>query len=95
LTLQQRQRLLTRYHKGHLTQREFAQRYGIGLSTLVKWLKQERTTGQSAVSFQEVMLPGTTVRWALEVVGPQGWMVRLQQAADIQSLEPVLRALPC
>ena len=95
LTLPQRQRLLARYHKGRLTQREFAQHYGIGLSTLVKWLKQERTTAQPAVSFQEVMLPGVTARWALEVVSPQGWTVRLQQATDIQSLEPVLRALPC
>jgi hypothetical protein len=47
------------------------------------------------VSFQEVMVPGAPSGWAMEVVNPQGWTVRLQQAADLQSLHLVLRASPC
>jgi len=95
LTSQQRQRLLARYHKGQFTQREFAAREGIGLSTLIKWLQQERTTGQPSVAFQEVVLPGAAGRWALEVVSPQGWTLRLQTTAGAEILGSLLRTLPC
>jgi len=95
LTSQQRQRLLARYHKGQFTQREFAAREGIGLSTLIKWLQQERTTGQPSVAFQEVVLPGAVGRWALEVVSPQGWTLRLQTTAGAERLASLLRTLPC
>jgi transposase-like protein len=95
LTPQQRQRLLARYHKGQFTQREFAARAGIGLSTLFKWLQQERAQGQPSMSFQEVVLPGATSRWALEVVNPQGWTVRLAQISEVEELPHLLRALPC
>ena len=96
LTPPQRQRLLARYHKGRLTQKEFAGRAGIGLSTLIKWLQEERANpDRSAVSFQEVVLPGGSGRWALEVVNPQGWTVRLAQISDAPSLSPLLGALPC
>ena len=95
LTSQQRQRLLARYHKGQFTQREFAAREGIGLSTLIKWLQQERTTGQPPVAFQEVVLPGAAGRWALEVVSPQGWTLRLQTTVGAEILGSLLRTLPC
>jgi len=95
LTSQQRQRLLARYHKGQFTQKEFAARAGIGLSTLIKWLQQERTTGQPSVAFQEVVLPGAAGRWALEVVSPQGWTLRLQTTVGAEILGSLLRTLPC
>jgi transposase-like protein len=95
LTLQQRQRLLARYHRGQLGQKEFAARYGVGLSTLGKWLQQERTGGQPSVSFAEVMLPNSPMRWALEIVNPQGWTVRLAQSSDLETLCPLLLPLPC
>lgn len=95
LTPQQRQRLLARYHQGQLGQREFAARHGVGLSTLGKWLQQERTRGQSSVSFEEVMLPNSPIRWALEIVNPQGWTVRLAQSSDLEALSPLLLPLPC
>jgi len=95
LTSQQRRRLLARYHKGQFTQKEFAAREGVGLSTLIKWLQQERTPGQPPVEFRELVLPGAAGRWALEVVSPQGWTLRLQTTAGAESLAPLLRALPC
>ena len=95
LTPQQRQRLLARYHQGQLGQREFAARHGVGLSTLGKWLQQERTRGQPSVSFEEVMLPNSPIRWALEIVNPQGWTVRLAQSSDLETLSPLLLPLPC
>jgi len=94
LTSPQRQRLLARYHKGQFTQREFAARAGIGLSTLIKWLQQARTTGPPSVAFQEVVLPGAAGRWALEVVSPQGWALRLQTTAGAEMLGSLLRTLP-
>jgi transposase-like protein len=95
LTPQQRQRLLARYHRGRLGQREFAARHGVGLSTLAKWLQQERRAGQPAVRFEEVMLPNSPMRWALEIVNPQGWTVRLAQSSDLETLCPLLLPLPC
>jgi transposase-like protein len=91
----QRQHLLARYHRGQLTQREFAAREGIGLSTLVKWLQQERGGSAAPVGFQEVALPDSSGRWALEIVHPQGWTVRLAEISDAASLSQLLRALPC
>ena len=41
-TSKQRQRLLARFHQSQLTQRDFATRHGVGLSTLSKWLRVER-----------------------------------------------------
>ena len=94
-TPKQRQRLVTRFHRSRLTQRDFAARHGIGLSTLNKWLRLERDVGPAKVSFQEVRLPNPTPRWPIEVVSPQGWIVRLQNSSELQTLPQLLRALPC
>lgn len=97
LTKQQRQRLLACYHRSPLTQAEFAAQHGIGLSTLGKWLREEGQVRQSAapMRFQEVMLPSTTSQWAVEVVNPQGWTVRLHAASDFEVVSPLLPVLPC
>jgi len=97
LTIPQRQRLLARYHRSPLTQAEFAAQHGIGLSTLGKWLREERPVSHSPVpvSFQEVVLPSVTSGWAVEVVSPQGWTVRLHAASDFEVVAPLLPALPC
>jgi len=94
-TPEQRQRLLTRFHRSQLTQRDFAARHGIGFSTLSKWLRLERDAVPTKVKFQELRLPNSTPRWPIEVVSPQGWIVRLQDGSDVQQLPELLRALPC
>jgi transposase-like protein len=94
-TPEQRQRLLARFHKSQLTQRDFAVRHGIGMSTLSKWLRIEVQPKSPRVKFQEVVLPNTPLRYAVEVVSPQGWTVRLQNGSDIESLRQLLQALPC
>ena len=94
-TSKQRQRLLARFHESKLTQRNFAHRHGVGLSTLVKWLRLERDSVPAKVKFQEVRLPNPAPRWPVEVVSPQGWIVRLQNGSDVQHLPQVLQALPC
>jgi transposase-like protein len=94
-TPKQWQRLVTRFHRSRLTQRDFAARHGIGLSTLNKWLRLERDAVPAKVKFQEVRLPTPTPRWPIEVVSPQGWIVRLQNSSEVQALPQLLRALPC
>ena len=91
----QRQRLVTRFHRSQLTQRDFAARHGIGLSTLSKWVRLERDAVPAKVKFQEVRLPNPTPRWPIEVVSPQGWIIRLQNGSEVQTLPQLLRALPC
>ncbi len=95
LTPAQGRRLLAGYHRSQLSQREFAARHGVGLSTLARWLHQERATGEPTVRFEEVRLPNSPMRWALEIVSPQGWTVRLAQSSDWETLSPLLLALPC
>jgi transposase-like protein len=94
-TRKQRQGLLARFHESQFTQSEFATQHGVGLSTLSKWLRLERETPAPKVKFQEVRLPNPASRWPVEVVSPQGWIVRLQNGSDAQSLPELLRTLPC
>src|SRR5271157_6475504 len=94
-TSKERQRLLARFHKSQLTQRDFANRHGVGLSTLSKWLRVESEATSPPIKFQEVTLPNMPPRYAVEVVSPQGWTVRLQTSSEIETLSQVLQALPC
>jgi transposase-like protein len=94
-TSKQRQRLLARFHKSQLSQNDFATQHGVGLSTLSKWLRLERDDVPAKVKFQEMRLPSPATRWPVEVVSPQGWIVRLQNSSDVQQLPELLRALPC
>jgi len=64
-TVKQRQRLLARLHQSQLTQRDFAGRHGVGLSTLSKWLRVESEAASPPVKFQEVLLPNTPLRYAV------------------------------
>ena len=94
-TDKQRQRLLARFKESQLTQRDFAGKHGVGLSTLSKWLRVESEAPSPPMKFQEVTLPKISQRYAVEVVSPQGWTVRLQDGSDVQELPALLRALPC
>jgi transposase-like protein len=95
LTSAQRQRLLARYHHSQLTLKQFATGHGVGLSTLSQWLRLERDAVPTKVKFKEVRLPNSAARWLVEVVSPQGWILRLQNRSDVQMLPELLRALPC
>src|ERR1022692_2107767 len=85
-TAKQRQRFLARFHQSQLTQRDFAGRHCVGLSTLSKWLRVESDGPPPPVKFQEVTLPNMPQRYAVEVVSPQGWTVRLKNSSEIETL---------
>ncbi len=53
LTPEQRQQVLARYHQSQMTQREFCAQEGVGLSTLIKWLHEDRATKRPPVKFQK------------------------------------------
>lgn len=104
-TPQQRAELLTGYRCSGLSQRDFVQSHGLGLSTLTKWLREERLTGvksperNGSVSFQEVNLspPFGTASWAAEVALADGTVLRLSTQAAATWVTSLLQALrrPC
>ena len=94
-TRKQRQGLLARFHESQFTQSEFATQHGVGLSTLSKWLRLELDSVPAKVAFQEVRLSSPVKHWPIEVVSPQGWIVRLHNGADVHLLPELLRTLPC
>ena len=94
-TAKQRQRLLARFHRSQLTLKQFANGRGVGLSTLSKWLRLERDAGEPIVKFREVVFPKAASHWPMEVVNPQGWILRLAQTPEVQTLQQLLQALPC
>jgi hypothetical protein len=55
----------------------------------------ERDAVPAKVAFQEVRLPSPVKHWPIEVVSPQGWIVRLHNGSDVQLLPELLRTLPC
>lgn len=97
-TAEQRQELLNRFHQSGLTQKQFVAGEGISQAALGKWLQAQgrpvRKQAQAA-RFQEVMLPGVGPRWAIEVVSPQNWTLRLSQPAPAKVLQELLGSLPC
>jgi transposase-like protein len=104
-TPQQRAELLTQFRRSGLSQRDFVQSHGLGLSTLTKWLREERLSGvkpserNGAVPFQEVNLRpqfGTT-SWVAEVALADGAMLRLSAQADARWATDLLQTLrrPC
>lgn len=101
-TPQQRAELLIQYRRSGLSQRDFVQSHGLGLSTLTKWLRAERRTGgkpppqRGVVPFQEVNLrpPFGAASWAAEVALADGAVLRLSAQADAMWATALLRALP-
>ena len=92
---EQRQQFLADFHQSKVNQTEFANTHGIGLSTLHKWLRQERNTPPAKVKFQEIRVPAPASRWPVEVVSPQGWIVRIENGAAVKMLPKLFQALPC
>jgi transposase-like protein len=96
-----RARLVERFHRSGLTRIAFARRYGVGLSTLGKWLSEARAAAPrlSPVVFREVRPAGVAsapaIAWAMEVVSRDGLTVRCREALSVQDLAALLRGPAC
>jgi hypothetical protein len=92
---EQQQQCLVAFHESKMTQRDFASSHGVGLSTLNKWLRLGSTAVPAKVKFREVGLLNPASTWPVEVVSPQGWIVRIQNGSAVKMLPELLRTLPC
>ncbi len=96
-TAQQRQQLVERYRRSGLKQEEFIAQEGISKASLSKWLQKERQTQQrsQALRFEELNLPALSKPWAVEIVSPDNWTLRLAQLPPLAIWQQLSRALPC
>jgi transcriptional regulator with XRE-family HTH domain len=96
--------VLADWQRGGLTQREFAEKHGIPLSTLSWWRRVFREAGaeelngtaaENAVVFTEVRAPASVSRTpaVVEIVVPSGHLVRVPAGADSATLRQVLETL--
>jgi len=100
-TPQERAELLTQYRRSGLSQRDFVQSHDLGLSTLTKWLREERLSGvkpsgrNGAVPFQEVNLRPqfSSTGWAAEVALTNGAVLRLSAQASVAWATELLQVL--
>ena len=74
---EERRRWARQFYRSGLSQRDFAARHGIGLSTLQRWIKQA-SGGDPAPGFAEIKLPELSARWAAELVRRDGTVLRLR-----------------
>lgn len=98
LTRQQRQQIVARFREGELTQKAFAAREGMSVTTLWNWLRQEQEASPAVVPsirFEELTLPPASGSWAVEIVRPDHWTVRLAQNPESGVLKQLLQGLPC
>jgi hypothetical protein len=89
---EERRRWARRFYKSRLSQRDFAVRHGLVLSTLQRWLRQEPDT-DPAPAFAEVKLAQFSARWAAEVVRRDGTILRLAHDVPARLLAQLLS--PC
>jgi len=96
LSEREKAHLLEAYEKSSMTQREFAVAYGIGYSTLTKWLRNSRqlSSPQSgADQFIEVShdgLSGDVTEKMFTLESPSGWRIHLSQQADIHFTQQLM-----
>ncbi len=96
-TCEQRAQWILRYHQSGLTRRAFASEYGIGLSTLGRWLRDPVPTAVEPPALprlQEVPLASLLGNspWAAEITFADGTAVRLTGDLADRLLQPWLGA---
>jgi len=94
---QEKEALMTGYAASGMTQRAFAQREGINPFTFAGWLRQKRLAQAEAKPpsggqrFMELGFPRVAVGYCLEVVLPDGLIVRGSEAKPLAALVRGLR----
>lgn len=97
----ERLQMVEQFRRSGLTRKAFSQQFGVPLATLDWWLaKTKPASGTPAlVKFSEVKVIGSASesadKWAMEVESPSGLKIRCREALSIQTLERLLRGMPC
>ena len=94
---EERERLLGLYDRSGLTQERFCEEHGVNVHTFVAWLGKRRNgAGAKAVKpvkFQELVLTGPTSNEMMEVVLPDGTILRSGNAKLVVEVLKELRGL--
>ena len=92
-TKAERETIVRAYWESGLTQRAFAQREGIKYVTFTAWAQEfrDQKPGVKAPRFAEVKLPQSRGGGGLEVVLPNGAIVRGGSAIEVAELIRLLR----
>lgn len=95
LSAAQRNDVIAAYRKSNITQRQFAERTGIGLSTLGRWLRQAPSI-EPAPEFVSVpnLLAVPTVKPPYRLQWPQGLSLEIASGFDREELVALLQLLP-
>lgn len=100
-TTAERLQMVEHFRRSGLTRAAFSRQHGIPLATLNWWLAKTRRDSRvpAPVLFREVMLPpgpvtGTSL-WAMEIVRPDGMMIRCREALCVKDLTRLLRGPRC
>ena len=95
-TAVQRAEFVDQFQRSGLTRKAFAKSHDIPVSTLNNWLTAARRVSKNStpVLFREMRLPSVhapALQWAMEVMGPDGLMVRCREPLSIPDLAWLLR----
>ncbi len=91
----ERAQILDEFHRSGLTRLAFSRTHNIALSTLSKWLVRSERESSAPVLFRELRVAQvasvTSMPWAVEIVGPDGLMIRCREALPLQDVSWLLR----
>lgn len=90
VTAEEKVALLGEYQRSGLTQRAFAERRGIKYCTFTSWVAGTRKGKANARHFSEVAISSGALSSLLEVVLPEGIVVR---GGDVESVVQLVKRL--
>ena len=90
---EEREALIAAYEQSGLTQRAFAEREGVKFCTFTAWLgrKRRRVPRAAKARFAEVSVPMGLVGGVIEVVLPDGLVVRGNEPERVAAIVAALR----
>lgn len=95
LTPAQREKILHSYQRSHLTQKEFAEQAGIGVSTLSAWLRkapQSKTERPAFVAVPNLLAPAPALP-AYRLQWPGGLSLELRAGFSSGEIAELLQVL--
>lgn len=97
-TSAERKDIVEQFHRSGLNRRAFAEKQGIPLYSLNRWLAKANGNKSKNLTlpFGEIqLLPSYSYIWAMEIVGPSGMTLRFRERPRIEDLTPIIRVLAC